>query len=172
MQAIAAQALEQSLAADAALAQSLSQSRALWALRELISEAQAAEGKNIKHDIAVPISSIARFVAQTDALIAQSVPRARMVVFGHLGDGNLHYNVSPPEGMLEDEFLARQPEVYRLVHDQVARFAGSISAEHGIGQLKRDENRRYKSQVELSLMRDIKQAIDPLGIMNPGKVLP
>jgi FAD/FMN-containing dehydrogenase len=94
-----------------------------------------------------------------------------MITFGHVGDGNLHYNVSPPPGMPEADFLAHQPQVYRLVHDQVARHSGSISAEHGIGQLKREENRRYKAPVELALMRTIKEAIDPLGIMNPGKVV-
>jgi FAD/FMN-containing dehydrogenase len=171
LQGIAEQALEQELASDAALAQSVAQARGLWALRESISEAQAAEGKNIKHDISVPISAIARFVAETDALLARRMPGIRMVIFGHLGDGNLHYNVSPPVGLPDGEFVTRQPEVYRLVHDQVARHGGSISAEHGIGQLKREENRHYKSAVELALMRSIKAALDPLGIMNPGKVL-
>jgi FAD/FMN-containing dehydrogenase len=171
LQTIAGQALEHGLALDAVLAQSVAQARALWALRELVSEAQAAEGRNIKHDIAVPISAIGRFVAETDALLARLMPGIRMITFGHLGDGNLHYNVSPPPGMAEGDFLARQAEVYRLVHDQVARHAGSISAEHGIGQLKREENRRYKPAVELALMRAIKAAIDPLGIMNPGKVV-
>jgi FAD/FMN-containing dehydrogenase len=171
LQGIAEQALEHELASDAALAQSVAQARGLWALREGISEAQAAEGKNIKHDISVPISAIARFVAETDALLARRMPGIRMVIFGHLGDGNLHYNVSPPVGLPDDEFVTRQPEVYRLVHDQVARHGGSISAEHGIGQLKREENRHYKSAVELALMRSIKAALDPLGIMNPGKVL-
>jgi len=171
LQGIAEQALEHELAGDAALAQSVAQARGLWALREGISEAQAAEGKNIKHDISVPISAIARFVAETDALLARRMPGIRMVIFGHLGDGNLHYNVSPPVGLPDDEFVTRQPEVYRLVHDQVARHGGSISAEHGIGQLKREENRHYKSAVELALMRSIKAALDPLGIMNPGKVL-
>jgi FAD/FMN-containing dehydrogenase len=172
MQSIAEQAVERAVARDAVIAQSLAQARGLWALRELISEAQAVEGKNIKHDIAVPISAIARFVAETDAMIAARVPGVRMVTFGHVGDGNLHYNVSPPEGMDANEFLARQPDIYRLVHDQVARFRGSISAEHGIGQLKREENLRYKSEVEVALMRAIKRAIDPHGIMNPGKVVP
>jgi FAD/FMN-containing dehydrogenase len=171
LQGIAEQALEQELASDAALAQSVAQARGVWALRESISEAQAAEGKNIKHDISVPISAIARFVAETDALLARRMPGIRMVIFGHLGDGNLHYNVSPPVGLPDGEFVTRQPEVYRLVHDQVARHGGSISAEHGIGQLKREENRHYKSAVELALMRSIKAALDPLGIMNPGKVL-
>jgi FAD/FMN-containing dehydrogenase len=140
-------------------------------LRELISDAQALEGKNIKHDIAVPISSIARFVEETDRVLQQRFPGVRMVVFGHLGDGNLHYNVSPPIGMDEASFLALQPAVYETVHDQVHAFGGSISAEHGIGQLKRAENARYKSEIELRLMRTLKQALDPLGIMNPGKVL-
>ncbi|MGZ9031294.1 MAG: FAD-binding oxidoreductase [Burkholderiaceae bacterium] len=171
LQGIAGRAIEQELAVDATLALSVAQARGLWALRELISEAQAAEGKNIKHDISVPISAIARFAAETDALLARRMPGIRMVIFGHLGDGNLHYNVSPPVGLADDEFATRQPEVYRLVHDQVARHGGSISAEHGIGQLKREENRHYKSAVELALMRSIKAALDPLGIMNPGKVL-
>jgi FAD/FMN-containing dehydrogenase len=171
LQSLAEEAMERDLATDAALAQSVAQARNLWALREFISEAQAAEGRNIKHDISVPISAIARFVDETNALLAQQLPGARMVIFGHLGDGNLHYNVSPPVGAPDADFVARQPAVYRLVHDQVARYAGSISAEHGIGQLKRGENQRYKSPVELALMRSIKQALDPLGIMNPGKVV-
>ena len=171
LQAVAEQAIERNLATDAALAQSVAQARGLWALREFISEAQAAEGTNIKHDIAVPISAIARFVAETNALLAQQLPGARMVIFGHLGDGNLHYNVSPPVGASDAGFVARQPAVYRLVHDQVARHAGSISAEHGIGQLKRVEIQRYKSPVELALMRRLKETLDPLGVMNPGKMV-
>jgi FAD/FMN-containing dehydrogenase len=171
LQGIAEQAIEQGLSSDATLALSVAQARGLWVLRELISEAQAAEGPNIKHDISVPISAIARFVAETDSLLARRMPGIRMVIFGHLGDGNLHYNVSPPVGRPAAEFVTRQPEVYRLVHDQVARHGGSISAEHGIGQLKLEENRHYKSAVELALMRSIKAALDPLGIMNPGKVL-
>jgi len=171
LQAVAEQAIERDLATDAALAQSVAQARSLWALREFISEAQAAEGRNIKHDISVPISAIARFVAETNVLLAQQLPGIRMVIFGHLGDGNLHYNVSPPVGASDADFVARQPAVYRLVHDQVARHAGSISAEHGIGQLKLAENRRYKSPVELALMRSLKDTLDPLGIMNPGKVV-
>ncbi len=157
---------------DAVIAQSVAQARGLWALRELISEAQAAEGRNIKHDIAVPVSAIGQFVAETNALLQQRFPAVRMVIFGHLGDGNLHYNVSPPVGMEEQEFVALQPQIYATVHDQVHAFGGSISAEHGIGQLKLEENARYKSTVELRLMRALKQAIDPLGIMNPGKMLP
>ena len=171
LQALAEQALDKQLIADAAIAQSAAQSDALWKLRELISEAQAREGKNIKHDISVPISSIARFIDETDALLSQRFPGVRMVTFGHLGDGNLHYNVSAPPDIAEDRFLAHQPAIYECVHDQVTRFSGSISAEHGIGQLKRDENARYKSAVEMNLMRAIKRTLDPLNIMNPGKVV-
>ena len=171
LESLAGDAIEAGLASDAVIAQSTAQRRSLWALRELISEAQTQEGRNIKHDIAVPISEIARFVAQTDALLQDRFPAVRMVVFGHLGDGNLHYNVSPPEGMDADRFVALQPEIYATVHDQVHAFGGSISAEHGVGQLKRGEIARYKSAVELQLMRALKQAIDPLGIMNPGKLL-
>jgi FAD/FMN-containing dehydrogenase len=170
-EALMEQAFEAGLIADAVVAQSIGQSRRLWQLRENISEAQAAEGKNIKHDISVPISAIGHFVEATDAAIAARFPGVRMVVFGHLGDGNLHYNVSPAEGADEGAFLALQPAVHELVHDAVAAAAGSISAEHGIGVLRRDEMLRYKSPVELALMRTLKQALDPLGIMNPGKVL-
>jgi FAD/FMN-containing dehydrogenase len=164
-------AIESGMVLDAVVAQSMAQARALWLLRESISEAQTQEGKNIKHDIAVPISSIARFVDETDALLQQRFPGARMVTFGHLGDGNLHYNVSPPLGMDEASFLALQPAIYATVHDQVHALGGSISAEHGIGQLKRGENARYKSEIELRLMKTLKQALDPLGIMNPGKMV-
>jgi D-lactate dehydrogenase (cytochrome) len=164
-------ALEAGLVRDAVVAQSIAQARALWKLRESISEAQTQEGKNVKHDIAVPISSIVRFVDETDALLQRRFPGVRMVTFGHLGDGNLHYNVSPPLGMDEARFLTQQPAIYQTVHDQAHAFGGSISAEHGIGQLKRAENARYKSGVELQLMRTLKQALDPLGIMNPGKMV-
>jgi FAD/FMN-containing dehydrogenase len=164
-------ALESGLVRDAVVAQSVAQARALWSLRESISEAQTREGKNIKHDIAVPISSITRFVDETDALLQQRFAGVRMVTFGHLGDGNLHYNVSPPLGMDEARFLALQPAIYATVHDQAHAFGGSISAEHGIGQLKRAESARYKSEAELRLMKSLKQALDPLGIMNPGKMI-
>ncbi len=175
----AQQALEQMLGEagdadviiDAAIAQNLAQAAALWALRENISEAQAHQGRNIKHDISVPISRIGQFIEATDAQLAAAFPGVRMVTFGHLGDGNLHYNVSPSEGMDEESFMALLEPINRVVHDSVAKHAGSISAEHGIGLLKRDELKRYKSALELDLMRRIKHALDPLGIMNPGKVL-
>jgi FAD/FMN-containing dehydrogenase len=164
-------AFESEFIHDAVIAQSLAQSKALWELRENISEAQAHEGKNIKHDISVPISQIATFVEKTDALLQQHYPGIRLVNFGHLGDGNLHYNVSPAAGETEAEFLTRQPGIYQLVHDSVDAFQGSISAEHGIGQLKREENVRYKSEVEMRLMRVLKHALDPANLMNPGKVV-
>jgi FAD/FMN-containing dehydrogenase len=164
-------ALEAGLAQDAVVATSIAQSRALWAIREHIPLAQAADGKNIKHDISVPISRIADFVETTDALLARAWPGVQVVCFGHLGDGNLHYNIAPPAGTPHEAFLAYQGDVNRIVHDSVAAHGGSISAEHGIGALKRDELPRYKAQVELDLMRAIKAALDPLGIMNPGKIL-
>jgi len=163
--------LEDGTIIDATVASSEAQSQALWKLREFISEAQAHEGPNIKHDISIPISRIAEFIAATDAELLRAYPGARMVTFGHLGDGNLHYNVSPPEGSAPDAFMRELGAVNRIVHDAVARFGGSISAEHGLGQLKREEIKRYKSAIELELMRKVKRALDPQGIMNPGKVL-
>ncbi|MFO1299300.1 MAG: FAD-binding oxidoreductase [Burkholderiaceae bacterium] len=175
-EALMERALDTGIVRDAVVATSGAQSRALWALRESISEAQSATGKNIKHDVSVPISSIGDFVERTNAELAQRFPGIRLVVFGHLGDGNLHYNVSPPVDRCgpehEAEFLALQPAINRVTHDSVHAFGGSISAEHGLGQLRRDESARYKSAIEMALMRRVKQALDPLGIMNPGKVLP
>ena len=164
-------ALEEKNILDAAIAQSETQARAFWGLREFISEAQAHEGPNIKHDVSIPISRIAEFIATTDAELERAHRGARMVTFGHLGDGNLHYNVSAPEGVAPGAFVMHTAAINRIVHDSVARFGGSISAEHGLGQLKREEIRRYKSSLELELMRKIKRTLDPHGIMNPGKVL-
>jgi len=164
-------ALEEGIILDAAFAQSETQARAFWSLREFVSEAQAREGPNIKHDVSIPISRIADFIAATDAALARAHPGIRIVTFGHLGDGNVHYNVSAPEGA-EPAAFSRDPAAINLiVHDSVARFGGSISAEHGLGQLKREEILRYKSAPEMELMRSVKRALDPLGIMNPGKVL-
>jgi len=164
-------ALEEKNILDAAVAQSETQSRAFWSLREFISEAQAHEGPNIKHDVSIPISRISEFIATTDAELERAFRGVRMVTFGHLGDGNLHYNVSAPEGVAPDVFAMHTVAINRIVHDSVARLGGSISAEHGLGQLKREEIRRYKSSLELELMRKIKRSLDPHGIMNPGKVL-
>ena len=166
-----AEMLAAGLLSDAVLAQSETQARKLWALRENISEAQKIEGISIKHDISVPVSSIPDFLKQADAALAEAFPGIRVVAFGHLGDGNLHYNLSQPDALENTAFIASQPAVNRLVHDLVHALNGSISAEHGIGQLKREELLRYKSPVELALMRSIKQALDPRGLMNPGKLL-
>ncbi len=157
---------------DAVVASSLNQARRLWHLRESIPLAQAAEGLNIKHDIAVPISRVPAFAAETDALLQREVPGVRLVTFGHLGDGNLHYNVQAPEGTDAAAFL-RQEEarVNTLVYDAVARFDGSLSAEHGIGSLKVDTLARYKSPVALAMMGALKRALDPTGLLNPGRVI-
>ncbi|MBI2275802.1 MAG: FAD-binding oxidoreductase [Dechloromonas sp.] len=163
--------LEHGEVADAVVAQSAAQARKLWALRESISEAQKVEGISIKHDIAVPVSAIPAFLAQADAALNQAFPGIRVVAFGHVGDGNLHYNLSKPNAQDNTAFIASQPAVNRLVHDTVHALGGSISAEHGIGQLKREELLRYKSPVEMALMRSVKQALDPQGLMNPGKIL-
>src|SRR5690606_27481331 len=164
-EAVLGAALEEGLVQNAAIAENLAQSHAMWHLRESISLAQAEEGKNIKHDVSIPISRIAEFVAVTDKLLQEHFPGVRNITFGHLGDGNLHYNVQGPIGEAEPAVLARQDDIYQLVHDSVHAFDGSISAEHGVGQLKRDELTRYKSPVELQLMQRIKHALDPQGIM-------
>jgi len=165
-------ALDSGCVDDAVVAESIAQSRALWHVRESIPLAQAEEGLNIKHDISVPVSAIPRFVQQTDAALAHHLPGIRLVNFGHLGDGNLHYNVQAPVGTDAAEFLRTQePRVNEIVYDNVQAFGGSISAEHGVGTLKLEELRHRKSPVALTLMRQIKSALDPLGLMNPGRVL-
>ena len=156
---------------DAALAASEAQTAALWALRENVSEAQKIEGVSIKHDIAVPVSRIAEFIARADAALLTAFPQVRIVCFGHIGDGNLHYNQSRPDVQSNVEFIAQTGAVNRIVHDLVHELGGSISAEHGLGQLKREEVLRYKSQTEMDMMRSVKQALDPRGLMNPGKLL-
>ena len=165
------EAIEAGLVNDAAIAANVAQSKALWHLRESIPLAEAELGKSVKHDVSIPISAIAGFVHQTNGLLQARFPGVRHVIFGHLGDGNLHYNVANAPGQTEAELLALQSDIYGVVHDSVHAHAGSISAEHGVGQLKRDELPRYKSPVELALMRRIKRALDPQGLMNPGKVL-
>ncbi|QTN24960.1 FAD-binding oxidoreductase [Rhizobacter sp. AJA081-3] len=165
-------AMERGLITDAAVASSLEQAKTLWHLREAIPLAQSLEGLNIKHDISVPISRIPAFVRATDEALERAVPGVRLVDFGHLGDGNLHYNVQAPAGMDAQRFLAEHEErVNDIVYDAVMAHGGSISAEHGIGALKRDELARRKSPVALKLMRAIKQALDPHGRMNPGRVV-
>ncbi|WP_170873030.1 FAD-binding oxidoreductase [Azonexus hydrophilus] len=156
--------------ADGVIAASEAQAKKLWALRENISEAQKIEGVSIKHDIAVPVSRIPDFLSTADAELAAAFPGIRVVAFGHVGDGNLHYNLSKPGAQDNAVFLASQAEVNRIVHDTVHALNGSISAEHGIGQLKREEILRYKSATEIALMQTIRQALDPRGLMNPGKL--
>ncbi|MFP5391693.1 MAG: FAD-binding oxidoreductase [Gammaproteobacteria bacterium] len=164
-------AMERDIADDAVVATSVTQSRGLWHIREHIPLAQAAAGKNIKHDVSLPVSRIAVFIERTERQLRDAFPDCQLVCFGHLGDGNLHFNIAPADGESHEAFLAHQGAINRIVHDSVVAHEGSISAEHGIGALKRDELMRYKSPVELGLMRAIKRALDPLGIMNPGKIL-
>ncbi|TVQ33792.1 MAG: FAD-binding oxidoreductase [Wenzhouxiangella sp.] len=164
------QAIEAGLSREVVLANSLGQVNALWALREGISAAQKHGGVSLKHDISVPVARIPDFVDETLAALAQAVPGIRPCVFGHLGDGNLHFNLSQPENMDGDAFLSLEPVCNRIVFDQVRRYRGSIAAEHGIGQLRRDELARGQP-LKVELMRRIKQALDPKGVFNPGKVL-
>jgi FAD/FMN-containing dehydrogenase len=164
-------AAEEGVVDDAAVAASEAQAAALWALRENVSEAQKIEGVSIKHDIAVPVSRIAEFIARADVALLAAFPQVRIVCFGHIGDGNLHYNLSRPDAQSNAGFIAQTESVNRIVHDLVHELGGSISAEHGLGQLKREEVLRYKSATEMDMMRAVKQALDPRGLMNPGKLL-
>ena len=165
-------ALAQGTISDASVAQSVAQSKAMWQLRESIPLAQSIEGLNIKHDISLPVSAIPAFVARTDAAIQLAVPGAQMVNFGHLGDGNLHYNVQAPAGQAAAAFLLRHEHtINTIVYDQVQACGGSFSAEHGVGVLKLAEMAQRKSPVALAMMRSIKQALDPLGTLNPGRVV-
>jgi FAD/FMN-containing dehydrogenase len=171
LEQILATEMEAGRISEAAVAQDIAQRQALWHLRESISEAQRIEGISIKHDIAVPVSRIAEFISRADAELLRAFPDLRIVTFGHIGDGNLHYNLSKPDAAANADFVAATPAANRIVHDVAASLDGSISAEHGIGQLKRGEMLRYKSAVEMDLMRAVKQALDPHGLMNPGKLL-
>ncbi len=165
-------ALERGVLSDAVVAESLAQARQLWHMRESIPLAQAEEGLNIKHDISVPVSRIPAFCLETDALLQREIPGVRLVNFGHLGDGNLHYNVQAPEGTDGPLFLKSYEEkVNSLVFDAVNRYHGSISAEHGIGSLKVGKLPCYKDPVALAMMRQIKQSLDPLNLLNPGRVI-
>jgi FAD/FMN-containing dehydrogenase len=165
-------ALEQGCVLDAVVAENIAQARALWHIRESIPLAQAQEGLNIKHDISIAVSRIPAFVTEVDALLEQHFPGVRLVNYGHLGDGNLHYNVQAPDGADAEAFLRDQEgPINTLVYEVVDRFNGSISAEHGIGSLKREKLAHHKSPVALNAMRAIKGALDPKNLMNPGRVL-
>ncbi|MBL8565025.1 MAG: FAD-binding oxidoreductase [Hyphomicrobiaceae bacterium] len=164
-------AIEAGIVVDAAIAQSLQQARDFWRLREEMSDAQKHEGGSIKHDVSVGISKMPEFIRRADALVEKLCPGARPVPFGHFGDGNVHYNVSQPIGMDKAAYLARWDEIAEAVHELVVEMEGSISAEHGVGRMKRGELVRFKSAVEIDMLRAIKRAFDPVGILNPGKLV-
>jgi FAD/FMN-containing dehydrogenase len=164
-------AMAQALVSDAVVAQSEAQARSFWHMRETISEAEKREGVSVKHDVSVPVASIPRFIEEATALVVRKFPGARPVCFGHMGDGNLHFNFNAPPGK-DAEFSAHWDEMQLTVHDIVHHYSGSISAEHGIGEMKREILPRYKSSEELDVMRAIKHALDPKNILNPGKTVP
>ncbi|VIO77189.1 putative FAD-linked oxidoreductase [Bradyrhizobium ivorense] len=171
LEAILAQGMEDGIVDDAVIAANLSQRQAFWKLRDEMSAAQKPEGGSIKHDISVPVAAVPAFIEEANAAVVKLIPGSRPVPFGHLGDGNIHYNVSQPVGANAADFLARWHDVNAVVFEIVLRLGGSISAEHGIGVLKRDELPDVKDKVAIELMRSVKAMLDPLGIMNPGKVL-
>jgi FAD/FMN-containing dehydrogenase len=171
METLLTQASERGLVLDASIASSSTQARAFWHMRESMSAAQKPEGGSIKHDVSVPISKIPEFMAEAERAVLAFMPGARVCAFGHLGDGNIHYNISQPVGADKQAFIAQWRDVNKIVHGLVLKFNGSISAEHGIGQLKRDELAAIRPAIEMDLMRRIKRAFDPADIMNPDKVL-
>ncbi|MBK7250718.1 MAG: FAD-binding oxidoreductase [Gammaproteobacteria bacterium] len=164
-------ALESGLVLDAALARNAHQGTAFWRLRESIPEAQRRDGASLKHDISLPVSRLAEFVARASIWLGAQFQEGRLIAYGHVGDGNLHFNLNQAPGASRERFLAREADVRRTIHDLVHDFGGSFSAEHGIGRLKVDELERYASQPKLALMHLLKAALDPQGILNPGKVL-
>ncbi|TWB15866.1 4-phosphoerythronate dehydrogenase (FAD-dependent) [Rhizobium sp. ERR 1071] len=171
MTALLEQGYEAGLIQDATIASSEAQQKAIWHMRESMSDAQKPEGGSIKHDVSVPVAQIPQFMAEAEKAVVGAMPGARVCAFGHMGDGNIHYNISQPVGADKAEFIGRWREMNKIVHGLVLQHGGSISAEHGIGQLKRDELASIRSEIEIDLMRRIKTAFDPAGIMNPGKVL-
>jgi D-lactate dehydrogenase (cytochrome) len=171
LETILAEGMDQGIVDDAVIAANLSQRSAFWKLRDEMSAAQKPEGGSIKHDISVPVAAVPDFIEQANAAVVKLIPGARPIPFGHLGDGNIHYNVSQPVGADTADFLGRWHAVNAVVFEIVLRMGGSISAEHGIGVLKREELPEVKDKVAMEMMRAIKAAFDPLGIMNPGKVL-
>jgi FAD/FMN-containing dehydrogenase len=171
VETILTEALEGDEVLDAVLAGNQAQGQALWKIRESIPEAQNHEGQSVKHDVSVPLSRIAEFIERADLALAAAYPGVRGVAFGHIGDGNIHYNPAQPPDSDGAVFAAEYGAINRIVHDLITELNGSISAEHGLGQLRRDEARRYKSSVEMDLMQTVKSALDPDNIMNPGKVV-
>ena len=171
IEAALGEAMEAGLVQDATLASSEAQAKQLWFIREAIVEAQKYEGGSIKHDISIPVSCVGSFIAQATEAVERTIPGARPVPFGHVGDGNIHFNVNQPVDADTEAYLAQWDTLNEVVHDIVLSMDGSISAEHGIGTFKREELQRVKSPVELDLMRRIKATLDPQGLMNPGKVL-
>jgi len=157
---------------DAVVSQSLTEAGDFWRIRDLMSEVQGRAGGSIKHDVSVPVADVPAFIAEATEAALAIVPNARPVPFGHLGDGNIHFNISQPEGADKSAFLARWEEVNEAVHAVVRRYRGSIAAEHGIGQLKRELVAGVRDPVELSMMHAVKAALDPDNLMNPGRVLP
>jgi FAD/FMN-containing dehydrogenase len=171
LDAFLATALDEGLIADGTIAQSAAQARDLWRIREAMVEAQKPMGAVIKHDVAVPVSKVASFIAQASDAVTRHIAGVRVIPFGHVGDGNIHFNLAQPVGADGAAFIADTQAINEIVHDIAAALDGSISAEHGIGILKRDELPRYKPAIALELMRRVKHALDPDGIMNPGKLL-
>jgi FAD/FMN-containing dehydrogenase len=171
LETVLGDAIEAGLVEDATIGASEAQNQALWHLREALSEAQGAEGGSIKHDVSVPVSRVADFIETASAACEAAMPGVRVLPFGHVGDGNIHFNLAQPIGMDRAAFLGEWERFNRIVHDIVASMNGSIAAEHGIGLIKRDELTRYKDPVALELMRTLKQALDPANILNPGKVV-
>jgi FAD/FMN-containing dehydrogenase len=171
MENILAEGVEKGLVADAAIAESLDQAKAFWRIREMFGEVQRQVGGSIKHDISVPVAHVPAFIREANAAVVKLIPGARPLPFGHLGDGNIHYNIAQPVDADRAAFLERWHDVNMVVFDIVLKYGGSISAEHGIGIMKRDLLPTIKDPVAMEMMRAIKRTLDPNGILNPGKVL-
>src|SRR5215203_6152580 len=171
LEGILAEGLERGLVLDATIAESMEQTKAFWRIRELFGEVQRHEGGSIKHDVSVPVSAVPAFIREADAAVIKLIPGARPLPFGHVGDGNIHYNIAQPVGADKAEFMKRWHDVNAVVFDVVKKYNGSISAEHGVGVLKRDLLPEVKDKVAYELMRTLKSTLDPNGILNPGKVL-
>jgi D-lactate dehydrogenase (cytochrome) len=172
LEGVLAEALERHIVEDAVIAASEAQASNLWRIRETLPEGQKPEGGSIKNDVSVPVSKVPEFVERATRAVEEALPGIRVVAFGHVGDGNIHFNLSQPVGADPAAFLADWDRFDRIVSDIATALGGSFSAEHGIGRLKQGDMARYKSEVELDLMRTLKHALDPAGIMNPGKVVP